>query len=255
MKTVTFLITLLYAAFVAANPIDDNCPSHVIYGAPVSSVPDIQSQYMCKTGYALHYVYSNKLSEYAVEHVTKASVVGSVPRKDEFREDPEVPVQHRATLKDYVGSGYDRGHMAPAADLAFSAQAMSESFFLSNMMPQAPGNNRGIWKYLETYVRTWADVYGEVFVITGTVLDKPTKQIGDGVTVPGRIYKIVYAPYNEKAIAFLFPNEKLPVDSMPKYIVTIEEIEKITGLKFLPNLPFRLQNIKKTKANWADWPG
>jgi endonuclease G len=255
MKKLFLVSVLLFASHLFANPIDDDCPQYVTYGAPVSTVPDKQSQYLCKTGYALHYIYRNKLSEYAVERVTKLSVSGNVPRKDEFREDPELPAQYRATLKDYVGSGYDRGHMAPAADLAFSAQAMSESFFLSNMMPQAPGNNRGIWKYLETYIRDWADLYGEVYVITGTVVDKASKQIGSGVIVPTRIYKIVYVPSMEKTISFLFPNEKLPTQDIPKYIVTIDDIEKLTGLTFLPKLPPNQQIIKKTKARWEDWPG
>jgi endonuclease G len=255
MKKVILILSVLLYTLGFANPIDDNCPQYVIHGAPVSKVPDKQSQYMCKTGYALHYVYNNKLSEYAVEKVTRESIAGNFPRKDEFREDPELPIQYRATLKDYTGSGYDRGHMAPAADLNSSAQAMSESFYLSNMMPQVPGNNRGIWKYAETYTRSWADAFGVIYVITGTIVDNNSKEIGTGVKVPSFIYKIVYVPSTNKSISLLFPNEKLPVEDIPKYIVSIHEIEQFTGLVFLPKLAPNLQSVKNIKANWKEWAG
>lgn len=254
-KFITVLSLVLWSLVSLANPIDDNCPQYAAFGAPVSLVPPNQGQYMCKTGYALHYVYNNKLSEYAVEKVTRESIAGKNPRKDEFREDPEVPIQYRATLKDYTGSGYDRGHMAPAADLNSSAKAMSESFFLSNMMPQVPGNNRGIWKYAETYTRSWADAFGEIYVVTGTILDNNSKEIGAGVRVPSFMYKIVYVPSTNQSISFLFPNEKLPVEDIPKYIVTIHDIERYTGLTFLPKLAVNLQPVKGIKANWKEWAG
>ena len=255
MKKLLFILSLAFVTVVVANPIDDKCPQHVLYGAPVSKLPANQTQYLCRIGYAVHYNYATKVSEYAVEKVTTQSVKGTAARKDDFREDPEVPVQYRATLKDYQGAGYDRGHMAPAADMRTSVQAMSESFFLTNMMPQVPGNNRGIWKYTETYTRAWAEAFGEVYVITGTIFAQPVAPIGNNVQVPSHIYKIVVVPSTGKSISFLFPNVKLPVEDLPKYVVSISEIEQYTGLLIMPKLPQNYQVIKTTKANFAEWAG
>lgn len=255
MKKILVSLLLLASLQVFANPIDDSCPQHVIHGAPVSILSNTSTQYICRTGYAVHYDYSTKVSEYAVEKVTKASIVGKATRKDDFREDPSVPAQFRATLKDYQASGYDRGHMAPAADFYYSPEAMSESFYLTNMMPQVPGNNRGIWKYLETYTRAWAEAYGEAYVITGTIFSPSKAVIGNNVKVPSHVYKIVYIPSVEKVIAFNFPNEKLPVEDLPKYVVSVVDIESKTGLKFFPKLPLVKQSIKTQRANFKEWAG
>jgi endonuclease G len=90
-------------------------------------------------------------------------------RKDNFRSDPKVKTGS-AALSDYKGSGYDRGHLAPAADFKWSATAMSESFYMSNMSPQVPGFNRGIWKNIESTVRNWAVENDEIYIVTGPVL-------------------------------------------------------------------------------------
>ena len=254
MKKLFSILLLAFAGFVFANPIDDKCPQHVVYGAPVSQVPDNQGQYLCRLGYAAHYNYATKVSEYVVEKITAQSIVGNAPRKDEFREDPEVPPQFRSTLKDYQGSGLDRGHMAPAADFYYSPQAMSESFFLTNMMPQVPGNNRGIWKFTEEYTRFWAKTYNEIYAITGVAYLQDMGKMGPGaVAIPSHVYKIVIVPSTGKSISFFYPNAKLPVEDMPKYVVTIADIEKATNLQIMPKLPPQFQSIKNTKANFSEW--
>ena len=164
-----------------------------------------------------------------------ANLAKTAARKDDFREDPEVPAQHRATLSDYTGQGFDRGHMAPAADMTFDAKAMSESFFLTNMMPQVPGNNRGIWKYLEENTRYWAQTKGEVYVITGTLFDAQPKMMNK-VAIPSQIYKIVIDPKSGKQIAYLFPNEKLDPKLIDNYAVSVASIETKTGINFSPKL-------------------
>lgn len=255
MKKILSVFLFLYVGLVLANPIDDNCPQHVVYGAPISKLPSNQTQYLCRIGYAVHYNYATKVSEYSVQKVTAASIKGTAPRKDDFREDLEVPPQHRATLKDYQGSGYDRGHMAPAADMRTSPQAMSESFYLTNMMPQVPGNNRGIWKYTETYTRAWAEAFGEVYVVTGTIIGDFPISLGNRLQVPSHVYKIVIVPSTGKSISFLFPNQKLPVEHLPKYIVSISDIEEYTGLTIMPLLPQNFHAIKTSRANFAEWAG
>ena len=244
------LALLLVPLLSLANPIDDKCPEHVVYGAP--ALKDGNNQYLCRTAYAVNYNYKTKVSHYVVEHVTITHLMKTAARKDDFREDPDVPVQFRATLDDYAKSGYDRGHMAPAANMTFDVVAMSESFYLTNMMPQVPGNNRGIWKYLEEYTRFWAQNKGEVYVITGTIFDdKPVMM--KTVSVPSFIYKIVIDPKSGKQIAYLFPNEKIDPKLIDNYAVSVADIESYTGINFSPKLPANLSNNEKTVLKLKDF--
>lgn len=254
MKYLVTLFAILFSGLLLANPINDKCPQFVVWGAPQVNVEG-NNQYICRTAYALNYNYSTKVSYFVVERVTPAQIKGAVSRKNDFREDPSIPANHRSTLKDYASSGYDRGHMAPAANFASSELAMSESFFLSNMMPQAPGNNRGIWKYTEELTRKWVEKHGELFVITGTIYDNKgsAKIIGSGVHVPTHVYKIIIDPKTNRSISFMFPNIKLNVSDLENYIVTIAEIEKAAGINISPALPVNLSHIETTKSNLKEW--
>jgi endonuclease G len=243
MKRLAALL-LLVSSYAFGNPIDTKCPQFVTWGAP-QVVKEGNNQYVCKSGYAFNYNYATKVSYFVVERIDGAKLVKSAPRKDDFREDPEIPAQFRATLKDYTGAGYDRGHMAPAADFMYDAGLISESFFMTNMMPQVPGNNRGIWKYLEEMTRYWAQTHGTVYVITGTIYAGPVKTIGNAVAVPSHIYKIVIDPKTGKTASFLFPNEKLDPKLIDQYAVNVKEIESKTGINFSPALP---ANLKATEA-------
>jgi endonuclease G len=246
------LLLFVFTNLVFANPIDDKCSTHVIYGAPV--IKDGNNQYLCRTGYAVEYNYSTKVADYVVETIKATSIATkSVSRKDDFREDTQIPEQYRVTLADYIGSGLDRGHMAPAADFVYDANVMSESFLLSNMMPQAPGNNRGIWKYLEEYTRTWASKYGQVYVISGTIFDDKSKTMKHDIKIPTYVYKIVFVPSTNKAIAFKFPNEKLDPKTIENYVVSISEIEQTTKINFFPSIPANLKAIETTRGNFKEW--
>ena len=233
MKKLLAVVLLSFASLVSANDIDTKCKHLVVYGAPVKA--EGNNQYLCRTAYAVNYNYVTKVPFYAVEHITTPNLVKNAPRKDDFREDPEIPAQHRATLADYTGMGFDRGHVAPAADMTFDAKAMSESFYLTNMMPQVPGNNRGIWKYLEENVRYWVQVKGEVYVITGTLFDAQPKMMNK-VAIPSHVYKIVIDPKSGKQIAYLFPNEKLDPKLIDNYAVSVATIEQKAGINFSPAL-------------------
>ena len=256
MKKFLVALNLVIWGFVAyevrANPIDDACPQHVVWGAPQIKVEG-NNQYLCRMGYAVNYNYTTKVAYFVTETIRPEQLVKTTARKDDFREDPEVPQQYRATLKDYQGSGLDRGHMAPAADFTYSVQAMSESFFLTNMMPQSPGNNRGIWKYLEENTRYWAQTHGQVYVITGTYFGEGSKVMGNQVGVPSHVYKIIIDPARNQMLAFMFPNIKLDPKTMEQYIVSVSEIEAVTGINFSPAIPPQLQGIEQVRAKLSDW--
>lgn len=254
MHIKTLLILSLLTNTVWANPIDDQCPQHVLLGAPVSKIKQ-NTQYICKINYAIHYRYDTRTAEYVVEHVTKENTTGPAKRKDDFRPDPAIPAQHTATLKDYAGHPYDRGHLAPAGNNTQNQEVMSESFFLSNMVPQVPNHNRGIWKQLEEYVRDWVvDHNMDIYVISGTIYQTGHLTIGDNkVGVPTHLWKVIVDRQEGKAIAFLFPNAPLPVADLPNYATTVEAVEKSTGINFMPKLPKAKSQVEKT-LDLKKWP-
>ena len=159
-------------------------------------------------------------------------------RGDDFRPDPEVPTGS-ATPQDYTRSGYDRGHLAPAADMSFSVKTISESFYMSNMSPQTPQFNRGIWSKLEKQVRHFATKEKRIVVVTGPILPaEKTNTIGaNRVTVPEYYYKVIYdTTPPEKMVAFVLPNRGSKAD-LRTFTVTVDRVEELTGLDFFSTVP------------------
>lgn len=176
------------------------------------------------------------------------------PRKDNFREDPRVRTGS-AELSDYKVSGYDRGHLAPAADFSYDEFALSQTFYMSNMSPQVASFNRGIWKKLEEKVRLWAMEDSEIYVVTGPILNKEFTTIGSNeVSVPEQYYKIILDVHKPeiKAIAFLLQNEKSS-DSLETFVVSIDQIEMLSGLDFFPSMPDDLENALESGIDKSAW--
>jgi endonuclease G len=204
--------------------------------------------------YALSYVEEHEQAEWVAYELTEEEVNGVVKRTDNFKIDFHIETGS-AQMTDYAGSGFDRGHLAPAADMKFSALAMDESFFMSNMSPQAPQFNRGIWRFLEEQVRHWAEEHGKVYVVTGGVLNHTMGTIGDGVSIPKYYYKVVadlYLP-GINGIGLILKNEpsKQPLSV---FAVTIDSVEALTGIDFFPQLPDHIEDpLEKTLSleNWS----
>ncbi len=161
-----------------------------------------------------------------------------------------------AMNEDYTRSGYDRGHMAPAGDMKWSAKAMRESFYLSNICPQKPGLNRGIWKDLEEQARLWAKENGSLLIVTGPVITDDLKRLGKNrVGIPKTFYKVICTITNGKpeGVGFLFDNKdygKTPLKSM---MIPIDSVEKVTGIDFFPSLPDSIENPMEAYVNDGSW--
>jgi len=159
--------------------------------------------------YTLKYNNNHKQAEWTAYKLTADHTFGKLPRTNNFRLDPYVSTNF-ASLEDYRGSGYDRGHLVPAGDMKWDSVAMSESFYLSNISPQKPGFNRGIWKKLENQVRIWAKDNELLYIVTGGVLESDLSTIGNNkVSIPKYFYKVIldYKEPEIKAIGFILPNE------------------------------------------------
>ena len=225
------LLVLLFTPLAALAQINKQCPQFTVNGTPQYQAQP-GDQEICHTNYAIIHKCSVKAPIAVFEHVTPAMITGGFKRQDDFRPDPQVAAQCQAQLKDYAGQPYDRGHMAPAGNFTHSPQAMSESFFLSNMVAQVPNNNRGIWKQLETWERFWVLKGGDFYIISGGIYDVGHKTIGAGVGIPTRLYKVIIDKQTKVVTAYLMPNTALPVEDLPKYQTTMTAVEQATGMRF-----------------------
>jgi endonuclease G len=205
-----------------------------------------------------------------VAHVIIPEVVnGDVSRSNDFRPDPQVgsgsAVEADYFLKEalpngtyaYDGFGYDRGHLAPSADFRWSETALSESYFYSNMSPQAPEFNRGRWAELEGLLRSYLarSPQTQLMVVTGPVLHDSLPAIERGthrVSIPEKFFKVVIDYPQQRGIAFLMPNHKMayPVET---YAVSIDSVEALTGLDFFSALPASIQAVLEAQRNPGDW--
>ena len=202
--------------------------------------------------YSLSYAEVHEQAEWVHYKITPLMLKGNVKRTNYFKIDRKVSTGS-ANTKDYLKSGYDRGHLAPAADMKLSKLSMSESFYMSNVSPQKHSFNAGAWLKLEKLVRAWAKT-SELYITTGGVLNsKYLKTIGNNnVSVPNDFYKIIYDPRNQKIIAFLMANEKLDLP-IEKYIVTVDEIESLTGIDFYHQLDDELEEKMESTILKRQW--
>jgi endonuclease G len=187
--------------------------------------------------------------------LTDDEVLGTVEHTDVFRQDPQIPTDS-ASLKDYRFSGDDRGDLAPTADMKWSVEAISASFLMSNISPQKPGFNRGVWRKLEEWVREQAIANEEVYIVTGPVLtDGPFQEIGpNGVDVPKRYFKVLldYKEPEIKAMGFVLPNKSSRMPLM-SFAIPMDQVEQLTGLDCFPLLPDNIEELLESKVTVDAW--
>ena len=221
-------------------------------------IPNIKADenIISHTGYSLSYNETHEQANWVAYELTKEETKKLFDRTDKFMIDPLVK-SGSANDNDYSKSGYDRGHLAPAADMGWSSATMAESFYYSNMSPQDPGFNRGIWKKLEELVRSWAIENDNIYIVTSPVLTNGLATIGTNqVSVPEYYYKVIldYSEPDIKGIGFILKNtgSQSPLQS---FAVTIDSVERYTGIDFFPLLPHdQEKTIKNTLClkcwNW-----
>ncbi len=186
--------------------------------------------------------------------LTAEHVGGSIPRAENFLNDPRV--YGCPYTSDYTRSGYDRGHMCPAADNKWSELAMKECFYMTNICPQVHEMNAGAWEKLEDKCRTWAKAEGPIYIVAGPVLTDPLNEtIGQsGVKVPQRFFKVVIAPYSNppRGIGFIMNNGEVP-GGMQASARSIDEVEEITGHDFFHTLPDDIEYQIESQCNFTQW--
>lgn len=221
---------------------------------PISMTPQ-QEQIIRHTGYTVSYNKELKLPNWVSYELTREETKGKEKRNNRFIADPLVK-GIIATNADYARSGYDKGHMAPAADMKWSPQAMKESFYFSNMCPQHPQLNRRGWKNLEEKIRDWAIADSAIIIICGPIITKQPKTIGKNkVAVPQQYFKVVLSPFVKpmRAIGFLF-NNRQALEPLSTYAVTVDSIERLTNMDFFASLPDEIENKIEAEENYFQWP-
>lgn len=197
-----------------------------------------------KEVFTICYDKDNKIAKWVGYELTKEELSVHRKREDNFQEDTSIPSSFRATLYDYKRSGYDRGHLAPNADIDLTEKTQQESFLLSNIVPQNSELNRFGWNELEKYIRNLAIKNERIFVITGAISGNKTIGI-NRVNIPSELYKIIYIPEKNIGISFLVPN--IDIDKKAIFSLTneINFIELKTGSIFFPEI--KDSSFKKNK--------
>lgn len=205
-------------------------------------------------GFTVSFNADNHTANYVGWELLASETEGDAPRSDNFWYDADI--SGCPDIPDYKGSGYDRGHLYPAADAKWSAQSMSDCFSFANMTPQAHALNNGAWKTLEEKERKWAKRDGRLIIVAGPVYSSAdNKRIGKtGVRVPSGFFKVLLAPDVEspRAIAFVYPNDIAP-GNMQNYSMTVDEAEVLTGYDFFAALPDSIEDLIESRASFKEW--
>lgn len=221
-----------------------------VYFLPTSTT----GQIIHHEGYSLSYSEPHEQAEWVAYELKKSQLSNSNFKRPYFEIDKAVKTG-AANWRNYKNSGYDRGHLCPAADRRYSKSAHDETFLTSNISPQKHDFNAGIWNTLEQKVRYWASKYDGVFVITGGVLKGKMKTIGDeNVSVPNQFYKILIDNNTGKTkmIAFLMPH-KTSDKPLYEFVVSVDSIEKLTGIDFFPELDDTIENKLEASNSYKGW--
>ena len=205
-------------------------------------------------GYSLSYSEPHEQAEWVAYELKKEHLSNNDFKRPYFEIDTAVKTG-AASWRNYKNSGYDKGHLCPAADRRYSKFAHDETFLTSNITPQEHQFNAGVWNSLEQQTRYWAKQYNGIFVVTGGVLKGQMKSIGnEGVSVPNQFYKIIldYNNGNPKVLSFLMKHED---SSLPLYqfVVSVDEVEALTGIDFFPELDDELEAKIEASRSYSDW--
>lgn len=237
MRIAKLLLGAFLAGAFALAQAQSACPSHYPSGmVPVFKNPALTKQVreLCNDSFVTMYSGLTRTPLWSAEHLTRASIASAKQQKREnkFHPDERVPANERAELSDYARSGFDRGHIAPSGDMP-DPRAQEQSFALSNMIPQNPDLNRHLWEGLESSVRDMAIQRGSVYVVTGPIFEgQRLASLRNRVMVPTSVFKLVYDPKRNEAAAYVAPNNS----SQEYKVVSIAELERLTGIDFLPSL-------------------
>jgi endonuclease G, mitochondrial len=225
------------------------CPSTAPFPTPTLGNATGNQTEKCYVGFALNYGATLKVPLWVEYVLTSERAYGCLSREGlSFKRDPELNGAD-ASNRDYTNAGYDRGHMAPAGDMEWDRQVLSESFYFSNIAPQLPELNRGPWKAIEELVRLWGAKRGTLLVITGPIFeDQGLRRLPRGVAIPSAFFKTVYDPRTQESVSFVAPADASGAPDLKSWETSIGKIQKRT------NLTWALPVAHEFTAGETLWP-
>jgi len=221
----------------------------ILLGQEYRYTPEAKGTLIENKYYCLDFNVEHKQPNWVYYMLTQTHITGKASRSSSFEDCKQGDVES-AKQSDYKGSGYDKGHLCPAADMRLSTEAMKETFQMWNISPQDPSFNRGRWSDLEALVRSYIkDETDTLFIVTGAVFIDNKGSIGKSkVTVPSMFYKAIYSP-KKGGIGFLMPNQKISTQ-LQFWQVPIDSIQTLTGIDFFPQLPKEYQSLIESQITW-----
>lgn len=215
---------------------------------PTSTTSDVYK----RNTYAFSYSEAHEQSEWVAYYLDNEDVKTTNYDRPFFEQDPLVKTES-ADWRNYKKSGYDKGHLCPAGDKKETLDEYNETFFTSNISPQEHEFNSGVWNRLEEKVRYWASKNDGLYIVTGGILTDNLKTIGkEKVSVPNYFYKVLLSKDGTKMIGFLLPHKNAN-NPLYEFVVSVDEIEMMTGIDFYPNLPDEIENNLESKSDYKDW--
>lgn len=250
----TLLIRILLFSLLLTTPIafaeQTFCPEHFAGGqAPSITNQKLapQTRDVCYSGYAFKHSGLTRTPLYSAEHLTGARLFQAkgLKRSSKFFPDPHIPASGRSELNHYARSGFDRGHVAPSADMP-DLKSQQECFSLANMIPQVPEINRGVWEKIEKNVRKMAIERGDIYVVSGPIfIGRNIQKMGGAVMVPTHTFKAVYDPIRKESGAYLVDNV---LGARPS-IISIADLEIMVGMNLFPSVT---ENVKSVVMNMQE---
>lgn len=217
--------------------------------------PDKSNQVIMYSGFHLSYNTECRQADWTAYILTKKQVQNSVlQRHNSYRADKK-SIEYPVLSRNYTNSGFDRGHLVPAEDMSWSEQNLYETFYMTNISPQVPKFNQGVWKKLEYLVRKWAVENQRIYVITAPVLQNVSDSIDGNICIPRWFCKIVVDISRKddyKAIAFLFPNKNCKND-LCSYRVSIDSLEILTGYDFFCKANREIMDKLEQQTDSEQW--
>lgn len=259
LAAVIGITAALFAAFGKSDGAAPPAANQTVTANLAYELPRLNSsrpeQVIAHLGYTVSYNPQWLVPNWVAYELTDSETNGEQERSNHFKPDPQVE-GYPVVTSDYSKSGYDRGHMAPAADMKWSEQAMRESFYMTNICPQLHNLNAGDWKDLEELARAWAKQYGSIYIACGPIVepDHPTIGKTHPIAVPAAFYKVFLrqTPAGWTSIGFIMPNQAGNRPLMT-YMLTVDEVEDRTGLDFFYNLPDSIESQVESTYSLSHW--
>lgn len=247
MKALTFILLLLLATCSTGGM---RCASPSAEGLELPAY-DASEDIVVHLGYTASYNHTTLIPDWVAWELTAEEAGGMNDGQYSFSRDPEVKFP-KASREDYANSGWDKGHMAPRADMKWSCQALEESYYFTNICPQNHEMNSQAWRKIEELTRRLALRYGSVYVVCGPVVGTGRNgTIGKaGVQVPDAFFKAlaVNTPDGYRTVGFLVENSRQE-GSPRRYAMTVDSVESVTGRNLFPSLP----EVSEASFDWNDW--